>query len=303
MRTIGMVGTRTKPRQTRAGPGPSRFDYRVQRIAKRLARYRLVFFVFAIAVIGTAMLRMDAFAPLRSAISAEARAIAGAMMTRPEFYVAGVRITGASDALAVRIRAEAAGAIAASSMEIDLADLKAHLVDFGAISDARLRLDPGGWLSIDVDERVAVLLWRDIDGQLWQIDESGVRIAEVAARRDHQDLRLVLGAAAPEAAREALEIFAALSSLQPRLRGLRRMNGRRWDVLLGQSTTLMLPATDAVAALDRVRAWHIADGLLDRDIAAVDMRLPTRPTVRMTAKGFETFRVDRASDGLEGEDT
>ena len=52
----------------------------------------------------------------------------------------------------------------------------------------------------------------------------------------------------------------------------------------------MLPEANAVTALEQVLALHKAQELLDRDVAAVDMRLAARPTVRLTADAAEEWR-------------
>ncbi|MBL3566648.1 cell division protein FtsQ, partial [Rhodovulum sulfidophilum] len=58
---------------------------------------------------------------------------------------------------------------------------------------------------------------------------------------------------------------------------------------------LLLPETGAVAALERVIALEDVSGMLARDIEAVDLRNPERPTLRLTEAAIEDFRKIRAT--------
>ncbi|MEM8539145.1 MAG: cell division protein FtsQ/DivIB, partial [Pseudomonadota bacterium] len=87
----------------------------------------------------------------------------------------------------------------------------------------------------------------------------------------------------------ALALIAAADHLQTRLRGLVRVGERRWDLVLDRDQRIMLPASDPLGALDRVLALHAAHDALTRDIAAIDMRLGDRPTVRMVPRAREEW--------------
>jgi cell division protein FtsQ len=80
------------------------------------------------------------------------------------------------------------------------------------------------------------------------------------------------------------------------LRGLVRVGERRWDVVLDRDQRILLPEADPVPALERVIALDEATELLARDVAVVDMRNPSRPTLRLTAAAMEELRRLRAID-------
>ncbi|MGB0905743.1 MAG: cell division protein FtsQ, partial [Mangrovicoccus sp.] len=75
---------------------------------------------------------------------------------------------------------------------------------------------------------------------------------------------------------------------------------RRWDVVLDRDQRIMLPeaseilSDSPVAVLERVIAWHEAHELLDRDVSAVDMRNPKRPTLRLGEAAYSYQRTLRA---------
>ncbi|MEC3861953.1 cell division protein FtsQ/DivIB [Mesobacterium sp. TK19101] len=81
---------------------------------------------------------------------------------------------------------------------------------------------------------------------------------------------------------EALALIEAAHPLRDRLRGLVRVGARRWDVVLDRDQRILLPDENPVQALERVIALDQALDMLSRDLVAVDLRLPHRPTLRMT---------------------
>ena len=72
----------------------------------------------------------------------------------------------------------------------------------------------------------------------------------------------------------------------PRNLILARVGARRWDVMLDRDQAILLPETDPVTAFERVIALDQSQGLLAHDIVAVDMRLPGRPVLRLSADAF-----------------
>ncbi len=198
---------------------------------------------------------------------------------RPEFLVHFLSVEGASPLLAESIRRELALELPVSSFDIDLATARVQVEAFDAVASAELRIVPGGVLEVRVTERLPAVLWRTRDG-LWMLDAEGYRVAKITARGLRGDLPLIAGEGAERAVAEALGIIAAAEPVAARLRGLVRVGERRWDVVLDRNLRVMLPAIDPVRALEHVLALDAAQDLLDRDIVAVDMRLPHRPTVR-----------------------
>src|SRR5690606_6967422 len=96
---------------------------------------------------------------------------------------------------------------------------------------------------------------------------------------------------------EALSLFRAVPDLRPRLRAFVRVGQRRWDVVLDRDLRIMLPERGAEAALARVMALHYGEELLDRDLAAIDMRLGARPTLRLTPDALDILRLREAATG------
>ncbi|SMX43471.1 cell division protein FtsQ/DivIB [Maliponia aquimaris] len=101
---------------------------------------------------------------------------------------------------------------------------------------------------------------------------------------------------------EALRLHASAGPIHDRLRGFERMGARRWDVVLDRDQRILLPETGAEQALEWAIAMALTPSydLLARDITVVDLRLPRRPTVRMTDNATqEMWRIKAIEAGRE----
>lgn len=279
----------------RRDPAPSRWSYRVQRLwltplFRQLLRIGLpmasVFFFAAWFLNDPAT---------RDAITDKAAEIRRSVAERPEFMVKLMAIDGASDELGDDIREVLPVDFPVSSFDLDLDAMQAVVQDLDAVATVDLRIRPGGILQVQVSERLPAIVWR-IDGYLELLDESGRRVAALASRAQRADLPLIVGEGADQAVPEALRLLTAAAPLNARLRGLMRIGERRWTLVLDRDQRILLPETGPVAALERVIALDQAQDLLARDLAAVDMRNPDRPTLRMSPQAVEEFRRIKALD-------
>ncbi|MEQ8254897.1 MAG: cell division protein FtsQ/DivIB, partial [Roseovarius confluentis] len=219
--------------------------------------------------------------------------------TRPEFMVNLLAVEGASGTVEEDIREIFPHDLPASSFDIDLDAVRVSITGLPAVANASVRVRQGGVLVAQVEERQPVAIWRSRDG-LGVVDVEGVVIGDIAQRADRADLPVIAGTGASEAVPEALEILKAAAPLRSRLRGLVRMGERRWDVVLDRDQRILLPETDPVRALERVIVLAEVQDMLERDVAAVDMRLASRPTIRMNENAVsEWWRVTNMTVGAE----
>jgi cell division protein FtsQ len=181
-----------------------------------------------------------------------------------------------------------------SSFDLDLPALRATAEDFEAIEQAWLQVRPGGVLEVRLQERLPAMVWRHAGG-LDLIDATGHRVAQLASREARADLPLIAGEGAPEAVAEALLLWAAATPLQSRIRGLVRMGERRWDLVLDRNQRILLPEDGALGALERVLALDATQGLLSRDLSIVDLRIPSRPVLRLSAEALADLHRNRSS--------
>ncbi len=216
----------------------------------------------------------------------EARA---AIQERPEFMVKLMAIEGADGSVAEAIRSVVHVDFPVSSFDLDLDALRETIEDLAPVRNATLRIRPGGVLEVGVIERTPALVWRTREG-VRLLDVDGVTVSEVNERQDRPDLPLVVGAGADGAVFEALDLVRASAPIAQRMRGLRRMGERRWDVVLDRGQTIQLPEVGAISALERVILLNSAQDLLARDITHIDLRNPRRPTLRLAQSSLEELR-------------
>ncbi|WP_027258346.1 cell division protein FtsQ/DivIB [Leisingera aquimarina] len=280
----------------RADPAPSRLKYRLQRwMLTPGIRFGLrigVPFCLIFAA-GSAYLADETRRAALQGLVSDARA---AIEERPEFMVNVMAVDGAGASVAQDIREVVPADFPVSSFDLDLERIRDVITGLDPVKTARVRIRPGGILQVDVEERVPVLIWRSREG-LALLDENGIHVAELGRRNLHPNLPLIAGKGADQHAAQALRLFAAAKPLGPRLRGLVRVGERRWDVVLDRKQRIMLPAEQPQRALERVLAVSEVQDLLERDVAAVDMRLAGRPTVRMTENSVENWWRIRQLNG------
>jgi len=288
MRALTSRMSRPRSAETRSDPAPSRLKYRIQRWMltpgiRMGLRVGLPVCVMLTAAGGylASETRRDHLVGLYT----EARA---AFETRPEFMVNVMAIDGAGESVAADVREVTSLDLPLSSFDLDLSAIRDLIVGLDPVKTASVRIRPGGILQVDVVEREPAIVWRSRDG-LALLDETGAFVAELGQRSLHPDLPLIAGRGADRRAVEALRLFAAARPLGERLRGIVRVGERRWDVVLDRGQRIQLPVERPVAALERVIAVSEVKDLLERDVAVVDLRLPTRLTVRMNAPAVEDW--------------
>jgi cell division protein FtsQ len=282
----------------RPDPAPSRLKYRMERLMLTpLFRFLLRFGLPCLLTFGAAswwlsvdqnrMKIIDTYADLRAQVE-----------SRPEFMVNMMAVDGASDLVAEGIRQMLPLDFPISSFDLDLEAMRETVVSLDPVKSARLYVRQGNVLQVDVVERIPVVLWRN-DRGLQLLDEEGVLVGPAFVRSDWPELPLIVGDGANTHVDEALELVAAAEPLSTRLRGLVRMGERRWDVVLDRSQRILLPEAEAVQALERVIAMDQAVDMLERDLVAVDLRLPNRPTLRMTDGAVQELHRIRAIEAGE----
>ncbi|WPY95793.1 cell division protein FtsQ/DivIB [Limimaricola variabilis] len=289
MRSLSRLFRRPPAHGVRRDPAPTRWGYRYQRLMLTPAfRIGMRFGLPAlfVALIGGIWFGQ---ADNRATFAAQVDRVKAMVQQRPEFMVGAVEIEGAEPALAAAIKAFLPETLPVSSFDLDLPEIRTRIRELTAVADATVRVRPGGTLEIVVTQRVPVAVWRYVDG-LRLVDAEGVMTGMIAQRSDRSDLPLIAGDGAREKIDEALALFAAAAPVAPRIRGLVRMGERRWDLVLDRDQRILLPAEDPVPALERVMALDEAEDMLDRDIAAVDVRNEDRPTIRLTEQALVRLR-------------
>jgi len=286
MRSVGGI---LHPRD----PAPSRLGYRLHRMwMTPLVRRAVVMGLPMLMAAGATHLVLTRTDLIENA-SATAADLRRMIEERPEFAVRLMAIDGAAPETAEDIREILPLDLPMTSFDLDLTQIRELVSDLDAVKSASVHIRAGGILQIDIVERTAAVVWRGPQG-LELLDETGHRVATLTARADRADLPVIAGEGAEVAVVEALALFAEAGPLAKRLRGLERVGERRWDLVLDGDQRILLPEEDPGLALERVLAMDAAYDLFARDVLLVDMRNPSRPTMRSSQGSIDYIRNIKA---------
>lgn len=177
--------------------------------------------------------------------------------------------------------------------DIDLDVVRERVESVGWVRKARVSRILPGTIQIAVAERVPYALWQE-KRKLRVIDRDGVEITRQDLAHFAQ-LPLVVGEGAPAHARALFEIMETEPALAARVKAAVRVGDRRWDLHFDNGATVRLPETGADDAWQRLAAIERSEGLLERDIVSVDMRLGDRMTVRLTPEAAQARKEEAAA--------
>jgi cell division protein FtsQ len=127
-------------------------------------------------------------------------------------------------------------------------------------------------------ERTPIARFRERAGTVL-VDDAGALI-KVAPEKEHENLILLAGDGAPEAAAALLKLLAEEPDLARRVVSATRFGQRRWDLVFEGGAILRLPDGYAKAALAKFGGLDRQHSLLARGAVTYDMRLPDRLVIR-----------------------
>ncbi len=163
-------------------------------------------------------------------------------------------------------------------LEIDPAAVRERLKTLGWVREADVRRRLPNTLEVTLTERTPFAIWQH-QGRHVVIDREGVVLAETDLQ-SFGPLPLVVGAGAAERAAEILDLVARSPVVNDRFRAAVRVADRRWNIRLSTGADVLLPEGAEAPALERLASLQASHALLDRGLAAVDMRLPDRLVLR-----------------------
>jgi cell division protein FtsQ len=135
-----------------------------------------------------------------------------------------------------------------------------------------------GTVFVFLQERRPFAIWQN-QGRFVLIDRTGQVVANQNVA-EFRHLPLVVGAGAPVAAAKLVDALTNRPDLQKRVSAAVRIAERRWNLHLNNGADVLLPEGHEVPALDRLTQLQQEQALLDRPLAAIDMRLADRLVLR-----------------------
>jgi cell division protein FtsQ len=134
-------------------------------------------------------------------------------------------------------------------------------------------------LQVVIEERSPYAVWQS-KGKTFVVDDQGVMLAP-ALPQAYPDLPLVVGDGAGKNAAALYEQLEPYAELRRKMLAALRVGDRRWTLKLRSGLEIMLPDDNIAVALDSLTKLEEERGILERDLASVDLRLLDRITVRL----------------------
>jgi len=188
------------------------------------------------------------------------------------FRLSEVHLQGASPASQKEILQAAAITPGVPILGLDLGAIRTRVERVAWVDHARvIRLLPDT-LVIAVQERPLMAVWQH-QGRLDVVAADG-RVDPTVDPKHFSSLPRLIGAGANTEAVSLLPMLAKRPALMARVRAIRRVDERRWDLLLKDGAEILLPDTDEGAALDRLDRLDRAGHILELGLTRIDLRNP-----------------------------
>jgi cell division protein FtsQ len=169
---------------------------------------------------------------------------------------------------------------ATSLVALDIGMARKLISEMPWVEDVAVRKVYPGTIEVNLKERKAFGIWQH-GSDLSLIEASGSVIAPL---RDNKfsELPLFVGRDAETTAAGFYARFEQWPEISKRVKAYVRVAGRRWDLILDNGINIKLPEHDLDRAMQVLSTMEEGQQLLERDIAAVDLRLEDRTTIQLT---------------------
>jgi cell division protein FtsQ len=127
---------------------------------------------------------------------------------------------------------------------------------------------------VRLSERAPLARWQD-NGRISVIDTMG-KVLPDADPNGFGQLPLIVGTGAPAGAEALFESLRRFPMVGRLVTASVRVGERRWDLHLQGKIVARLPEGDIAAALKRLSILITDEKILERDIVAIDLRIPDR---------------------------
>jgi cell division protein FtsQ len=163
-----------------------------------------------------------------------------------------------------------------------LEQVRARIETLAWVEHATVERRLPGTVIVFLQERAPFAIWQN-QGKFVLVD----RVGQVVANQDvsqFRNLPLIVGIGAPGAAAELLDALTERPALAEKVTASVRVGERRWNLRMTSGIDVMLPDGHAAVALDRLLRLQREHAVLDRPLAAIDLRLPDRLVLRPKAE-------------------
>ena len=277
------IGTPGAAAADRAGRVLPRFLRRPVRLAARLLADGAGAPRYA-ATVMTAML-LGAVGLYGAILGGHMPKVVQAVTARTGFAIEDIRISGRRHASEIDVLGELDLNGRASLLGYGAEAAREKIAGLPWVASVSIRKTYPSTLEIRIVEREPFAIWQN-GSKLALVEQSGNVIVAYPGGQ-FSNLPLIVGPGAPEKAPNIIEQVSTQPRVADRVKAFIRVADRRWNLRLENGITVRLPANGARRAIADLAGIDRRDALLDRDIAAVDLRFGDRMVVRLTPEALE----------------
>ena len=188
--------------------------------------------------------------------------------------IESITISGLSELGEAEILAAAGISSSHSLLFLDPAAVRARLRALPLVQEAAVHKLYPSRVSVTIVERQPFALWQK-EGRVAVVALDGTVIDEFRNGR-FAGLPFVVGEGANAHLDEYAALLDAAGDIRSRIKAGVRVADRRWDLITTDGVTLRLPEENAAVALASVVRLSREARVLDKDIVALDLRVPGR---------------------------
>ncbi len=196
------------------------------------------------------------------------------------FTVASIEIQGLAQADSTEISDRIDVSETSSLLMVDAEKARARIAEIPWVADVQVKKLYPDRIVVNLTERLPFALWQD-DGKVKVVDKTGAVTSEVLETRN-AGLPLVVGQGANRRVVEAVELMNSVPTIRAKIRAAVLVAERRWNLVTTDGIEILLPEENPGVALARVAQLQDTKKLLERDLVAVDLRVPDRLFVRLS---------------------
>jgi cell division protein FtsQ len=193
------------------------------------------------------------------------------MMTDAGFGIDSINIAGNKRTDPHDVLASLGFAPGQSIFAADIREARRHLLSLEWVVDAEVRRQYPDTITVTIVEKTPFALWETPNGT-YLVERSG-RTIGLFDPKSFPHLPLLIGDGAPQSAAEFVEAVATHRATAARVAGYQRVSERRWNLVLNGDVVVELPEEGWQKELDVLEHLIVDKGVLERDIAEIDLRM------------------------------
>lgn len=143
-------------------------------------------------------------------------------------------------------------------------------------------------IAVNIEERSVFAIWQN-GHETFLIDREGRSLARFDGRAN--DLPVIVGKGAAETSSLMLDSLSRYPDIAMRVKTHVRVGNRRWDLHMDNGILVMLPETGVDSEIQRLAILNKEQGLLERDISHIDMRLSDRLVLKLSDESAQMRAV------------